>query len=216
MAKQIANYLNYVYIDTGAMYRAVALYAIENGMIKDNYVLRDDLIAALDKIKIRFTYNASTNKSETCLNGKNVEQSIRGMEVSRHVSFISLIKEVRQKLVALQREMGIEKGIVMDGRDIGTAVFPNAELKIFMTADKDIRVQRRFDELKSKGVSTSWEEVNENLTTRDFEDANREENPLRQAHDARVIDNSDLSMQEQFELVKQWVNEVLAPLQAGQ
>lgn len=216
MAKQIANYLNYVYIDTGAMYRAVALYAIENGMIKDNYVLRDDLITALDKINIRFSYNSSTQKSETYLNGKNVEQSIRGMEVSRHVSFISLIKEVRQKLVALQREMGTEKGIVMDGRDIGTAVFPDAELKIFMTADKDIRVQRRFDELKSKGVSTSWEEVNENLTTRDFEDANREENPLRQAQDARVIDNSDLSMQEQFELVKQWVNEVLAPLQAGQ
>lgn len=209
LAKQIANYLNYIYIDTGAMYRAVALYAIENGLIKDNYVLREELVQKLDQIHINFNYNQHTQKSETFLNGKNVEHDIRGMEVSRHVSFISLIKEVRQKLIALQREMGIQKGIVMDGRDIGTAVFPNAELKLFMTADKSIRVQRRFDELRGKGVNTSWEEVSDNLNTRDFEDTNREENPLRQALDARVIDNSDLNMNEQFDLVKNWVNELL-------
>lgn len=208
LAKQLANRLNYVYIDTGAMYRAVALYAIENGLIKDNYIMRDELIEQLPKISISFKYSSKNNKSETFLNGKNVEHEIRGMEVSRHVSFISLIKEVRRKLVAMQREMGNMKGIVMDGRDIGTAVFPDAELKVFMTADKDVRVKRRYDELKSKGVHITMEEVSENLTTRDFEDTHREENPLRQAEDARVIDNTDLSMDEQFEIVLNWVAEM--------
>lgn len=208
LAKQLANRLNYVYIDTGAMYRAVALYAIENGLIKDNYIMRDELIEQLPKISISFKYSPKNNKSETFLNGKNVEHEIRGMEVSRHVSFISLIKEVRRKLVAMQREMGSIKGIVMDGRDIGTAVFPGAELKIFMTADKDVRVKRRYDELKGKGVHITMDEVSENLTTRDFEDTHREENPLRQAEDARVIDNTDLSMDEQFEIVLNWVAEM--------
>lgn len=206
LAKQLANYLNYIYIDTGAMYRAVALYALENGLIKDNYVLRAELIEELPKINISFKYNSNTNKSETYLNGRNVEGEIRGMEVSRYVSFISLIKEVRRKLVALQRAMGHEKGIVMDGRDIGTAVFPDAELKIFMTADKDVRVERRFQELKQKGAHVSRDDVSENLTTRDFEDTHREENPLKQAQDARIIDNTDLNMEEQFKLVLEWVN----------
>jgi cytidylate kinase len=208
LAKQLANRLGYVYIDTGAMYRAVALYAIENGLIKDNYVMRDELIAVLPLINIVFKYNGQNNKSETFLNGINVEHDIRGMEVSRYVSFISLIKEVRVKLVALQREMGKNKGIVMDGRDIGTAVFPNAELKIFMTADKDVRVKRRYDELKSKHVVVSMEEVSENLNMRDFEDSHREENPLKQAQDARVIDNTDLNAEEQFALVLEWVFEL--------
>lgn len=208
LAKQLANHLNYVYIDTGAMYRAVALYALENGLIKDNYVMRDELIAELHLVNIVFKHNPQNNRSETFLNGKNVEHEIRGMEVSRYVSFISLIKEVRAKLVSLQRKMGDHKGIVMDGRDIGTVVFPDAELKIFMTADKDIRVKRRYDELKSKHVNVSMEEVSENLNMRDFEDSHREENPLKQAEDARVIDNSDMTMPEQFQLVLDWISEV--------
>jgi CMP/dCMP kinase len=208
LAKQLANHLGYVYIDTGAMYRAVALYALENGLIKDNYVMRDELVAELSLINIVFRHNGQHNRSETFLNGKNVEHDIRGMEVSRYVSFISLIKEVRTKLVALQREMGKNKGIVMDGRDIGTAVFPNAELKIFMTADKDVRVKRRYDELKSKHVVVSMEEVSDNLNMRDFEDSHREENPLKQAEDARVIDNTDLNFDEQFNLVLEWVLEL--------
>lgn len=208
LAKQLANHLNYVYIDTGAMYRAVALYALENGLIKDNYVMRDELVAELPQINIVFKHNPQNNKSETWLNGKNVEHEIRGLEVSRYVSFISLIKEVRRKLVALQREMGKSKGIVMDGRDIGTAVFPGAELKIFMTADKDVRIKRRYDELKRKQAHVSMDDVSENITTRDFEDTHREENPLRQAEDARVIDNTDLSMDEQFKMVVEWVIEL--------
>lgn len=208
LAKQLANHINYVYIDTGAMYRAVALYAIENGLIKDNYVLRDELIRELPNINIVFNHNPHHNKSETYLNGKNVEHEIRGMEVSRYVSFISLIKEVRAKLISLQREMGKLKGIVMDGRDIGTAVFPNAELKIFMTADKDVRVKRRYEELKSKQAIVSIEEVSENLNMRDFEDSHREENPLKQAADARIIDNTDLTAEDQFALVLEWVFEL--------
>ncbi len=208
LAKQLANHLGYVYIDTGAMYRSVALYALQNGLIKDNYVMRDELIAELPLVNIVFKHSSHNNKSETFLNGKNVEHDIRGMEVSRYVSFISLIKEVRTKLVTLQREMGKEKGIVMDGRDIGTAVFPNAELKIFMTADKDVRVRRRYNELKNKHVVVSMEEVSENLNMRDFEDSHREENPLKQAEDARVIDNTDLNFDEQFNLVLEWVFEL--------
>ncbi len=210
LAKQIAAKLNYVYIDTGAMYRAVALFAIENGLIKDNYVLRDELIHELDKINIRFFHNHQNGKSETFLNGKNVEQSIRGMEVSKHVSYISLIKEIRQKLISLQRSIGVNNGIVMDGRDIGTVVFPQAELKIFMTAEKEVRIRRRYEELKNKGINTGYDEVSENVTLRDFEDTHREENPLRQAADARVIDNTDMSMNEQFDLAFSWCLEILA------
>lgn len=216
LAKQLANHLNFAYIDTGAMYRAVTLYAIENGLIKDNYILRDELINMLPKINIAFKYSAHNNRSETYLNGKNVEHEIRGMEVSRFVSFISLIKEVRRKLVDLQREMGKQRGVVMDGRDVGTAVFPDAELKIFMTADKDVRVKRRYDELRAKGVNISMEEVSENLALRDYEDTHREENPLRQAADARVVDNTDLSPQEQFDLVLDWVQELNGKNNPGQ
>lgn len=209
LAKQVANHFNYIYVDSGAMYRSIALYALQHGIIKDNFLLKDDLIAALPNIEIAFKYNSKLSKSETFLNGLNVEHEIRGMEVSKHVSFISLIREVRQKLVAIQRKLGENKGLVMDGRDIGTAVFPDAELKIFMTADKHTRVVRRYEELKAKGIEVGMEEVQENLSSRDFEDTHRAENPLVQAPDARVIDNTDLSREEQFEMVKQWVEETL-------
>lgn len=209
LAKSLAAHFNFIYVDSGAMYRAVTLYSLRNGMIKDNYILREDLIASLNDIEISFSFNPLTKKSETLLNGENVENEIRGMEVSRHVSFISLIPEVRKKLVALQKALGKKKGVVMDGRDIGTVVFPNAELKIFMTADRETRTKRRFDELRKKGVEISMDEVMENLSSRDFEDTHRDENPLTQAEDARVIDNSLMTMDEQLDLAKQWVSETL-------
>jgi cytidylate kinase len=209
LAKQLARECGYVYVDSGAMYRAVTLYALRMGFVKDNFVMRDMLVDALPKIEIRFRYNSELKKSETLLNGENVENEIRGMEVSRYVSLVSLIKEVRSKLVALQKAIGEERGVVMDGRDIGTVVFPNAELKLFMTADKETRAQRRFEELKAKGAHVSMDDVMENIASRDFEDTHREENPLTQATDARVIDNSLLSMEEQFELASSWVREVI-------
>jgi len=207
LAKQLAAHFGYVYIDSGAMYRAITLYAIQKGFIKDNFLVKDELIKSLHKINIEFHFNPQTGKSETILNGLNVEKEIRGMEVSNHVSVISLVKEVRRKLISLQQQLGIHKGIVMDGRDIGTAVFPDAELKVFMTADRDIRVQRRFEELKAKGQHVSLDEVQENISSRDHSDTTREENPLIKASDALVVDNSDLSQQEQFELVKGWIEE---------
>ena len=207
LAKQLAAHFGYVYIDSGAMYRAIALYAIQKGFIKDNFLLRDDLVKSLNDIKIEFHFNPISGKSETMLNGVNVEKQIRGMEVSNHVSVVSLVKEVRRKLISLQQQLGDHKGVIMDGRDIGTAVFPNAELKIFMTADNDTRVKRRFDELKSKGQFVSWDEVAENIASRDHSDTTREENPLIQASDARIVDNTDLTPDEQFQLVKGWIEE---------
>lgn len=211
LAKQLASHFGYIYIDSGAMYRAITLYAIQKGFIKDNFLVRDDLIKSLHDINIRFQYNPTTGKSETFLNGENVEKQIRGMEVSNHVSVISLVKEVRRKLISLQQQLGSNKGVVMDGRDIGTAVFPDAELKIFMTADNDTRVKRRFDELKSKGQNVSLEEVQENISSRDHNDTTRVENPLIQASDARIVDNTDLTPDEQFNLVKSWVEEKINP-----
>ncbi len=207
LARQLARHFNYVYVDSGAMYRAVALYSLRKGLVKDNYVLKDQLIAALPDITIRFHFNPETQKSETLLNGENVENEIRGMEVSRYVSLISVIKEVRQKLISLQQEIGREKGVVMDGRDIGTAVFPDAELKLFMTADKQVRAERRYEELKAKGIRATMDEVLENISRRDFEDSHREENPLVQAPDARLIDNTYMSPEEQFDLAESWVKE---------
>ena len=207
LAKQLAAHFGYVYIDSGAMYRAIALYAIQKGFIKDNFLLRDDLVKSLNDIKIEFHFNPISGKSETMLNGANVEKQIRGMEVSNHVSVVSLVKEVRRKLISLQQQLGDHKGVIMDGRDIGTAVFPNAELKIFMTADNDTRVKRRFDELRSKGQFVSWDEVAENIASRDHSDTTREENPLIQASDARIVDNTDLTPDEQFQLVKGWIEE---------
>ncbi|MFZ5552202.1 MAG: (d)CMP kinase [Bacteroidota bacterium] len=209
LAKQLAKHLGYIYVDSGAMYRAIALYCLRKGYIKDNFIMKDELIADLGKISIRFHYNSDTQRSETFLNGENVESEIRGMEVSKHVSYISLIKEVRRKLVVFQHEMGKNKGVVMDGRDIGTVVFPDAELKIFMTADKHTRAERRYEELKAKGLNITMDEVAENLYMRDFEDTTREENPLRQAEDARVIDNTFLTHEEQLKLAMDWAEQII-------
>jgi len=189
-AKAIAQKMGYAYIDTGAMYRAVALFALQNGMIA--------LIDRLDDIHISFRRNSETNENETFLNGLCVERDIRTIAVSEAVSEISAIKEVRHKLVSLQKAMGKDKSIVMDGRDIGTNVFPDADIKIFMTASVEIRTQRRYDELVQKGMSASWNEIAQNIAKRDHIDQTREESPLRQAPDAIVLDNSNMTPAEQM------------------
>ena len=201
MAKELAKALNYSYVDTGAMYRAVALYAMQNDFSKD------DLIAHLDDIKIHFEFLESTQANTTFLNGKNVETEIRGLEVSNKVSEVATISEIRKELVRQQKEMGKNKGVVMDGRDIGTVVFPNAELKIFMTADPKIRAKRRHDELVTKGDNTSFEAVYENLEKRDTEDRNRLDSPLLEAEDALTLDNTSISREEQFYMALNWAKE---------
>jgi cytidylate kinase len=205
LAKQLASKLNYTYVDSGAMYRAITLYAIENGLASTEHVDAKKLISQLDHIDIELKYNSETQKVRTFLNGKNVEEDIRSMRVSEVVSFVSVIKEVRQKLQLMQQELGKRGGVVMDGRDIGTAVFPNAELKIFMTASPDVRAQRRFNEMQSNGKHASMEEVKRNLISRDKEDTSRTENPLIQAQDAVVLDNSELTPIQQLELALSWV-----------
>ncbi len=205
MAKEMAKKLNYIYIDTGAMYRAITLFALRNNLIANNSVNEIGLVAVLPNVKVKFNYNSTNNKSETFLNDVNIESEIRGLEVSNHVSKIAQIKAVRAKLVELQREMGKSKGLIMDGRDIGTVVFPEAELKIFMTADYKIRAQRRFNELQAKGDTTSFEEVLNNITSRDMDDTSRTENPLIQAKDAIVIDNSNITPAEQLALALDYV-----------
>lgn len=207
LAKAIAQKLGYAYIDTGAMYRGVTLYCMRNGYIKDGVVNATMVIDDLSKIYIRFRHNAESGISETFLDGENVEQEIRKIEVSDNVSRVSEIKEVRKKLVALQQMMGREKGVVMDGRDIGTVVFPDAELKIFMVADPDIRMQRRYDELIAKGHKITLGQVKENLLQRDFVDTHRKEDPLTQATDAVVLDNSNLTREEQYDFVLNLVEE---------
>lgn len=204
LAKALANHLNYIYIDSGAMYRSVALYAIRHN-IADN---KTAIEAALPEIEICFKLN-SQNKSETYLNGENVEDEIRDIAVSSIVSQISQIHSVRIKLVELQQKMSQSKGVVMDGRDIGSVVLPNAELKIFMTASQQVRAQRRFQELKAKGKNITLKEVENNLKMRDFEDENRSESPLIKTQDAKVLDNSDINEKEQFDLVLSWVDELL-------
>jgi cytidylate kinase len=199
LAKQLAKKLGYSYIDSGAMYRAVALWCLENNAIKNGVPDNEKIISNLDNIKIEFRFHPEIQSSQTYLNGRNIEKEIRGMAVSEIVSKISSIKEVRQKMVALQRQFGEDKGVVMDGRDIGSVVFPNAELKLFMTADPAIRAKRRFDELKAKGTEVSMEEIAENLRLRDYEDTTRKENPLIKAADAVVLDNSHLSPEQQFD-----------------
>ena len=203
MAKQIANHLNYIYVDTGAMYRAVALYALRNNFISKTEFNKLALIKALPQIKVSFSYNQELNCSETFLNNENVEQQIRGIEVSNHVSKIAQIKEVREKLVEIQRDLGKKKGLVMDGRDIGSVVFPDAELKIFMTAHYKVRAKRRFEELQAKGDNISLEEIEENISSRDNDDTSRTENPLIQAVDAVVIDNSEITREEQLKIALQ-------------
>lgn len=204
-AKAIAKKLGYLYIDSGAMYRAVTLYSLQNGIIEDHNIDQKKLSRNLDRIKIEFRFNKQTRRNDTYLNGKNVEEGIRGIRVSDHVSDISKIKFVREKMVEFQQEMGKDKGIVMDGRDIGTVVFPDAELKIFMTAGVEIRAERRYKELIEKGLSVSFEQVRENIVKRDRIDENRKESPLRKAEDAIVLDNSHMTPDEQMV----WFNSVL-------
>lgn len=209
LAKQLAQKLNYNYIDTGAMYRAVTIYCLRNDIIRDSVVDKQKLIECLNDIEVSFIYNTVIKTSEVFLNGEHVEKDIRTMEVANHVSAISSIKEVREKMVLLQREMGKNKGVIMDGRDIGSHVFPNAELKLFMTADNDVRTQRRLDELMSKGEHHTFEDVKRNLEKRDHDDTTRKENPLIKAEDAVVLDNTDITKEEQLSFVLKLINDLL-------
>ncbi len=209
IAKQLAKHLGYVYVDTGAMYRAVAYFAMKGGMIDKDRFDVENLIWNLDKIKIGFKYNPDLGYSETYLNDENIEKQIRTIEVSQFVSKVAEISEVRAKLVEQQQEMGKNKAIVMDGRDIGTVVFPDAELKLFVTSDPNVRAKRRFDELIAKGDNVTFEEVLKNVTERDYIDTHREDSPLVKADDAIEIDNSYLTKEEQFALILDLVNEKL-------
>jgi CMP/dCMP kinase len=200
-AKAIAKVLKYIYIDSGAMYRAVTLYCMRMGYINREGINITSILNNLDKIHISFIYNLGIEEYETYLNNENVENEIRGIEVSKYVSRISQIHEVRERMVELQRQIGDLKGIVMDGRDIGTIVFPFAEIKIFMTASIDIRAKRRFDELKTKGNNIDFEEIKRNIVARDIADENRDISPLRRAEDAIVLDNSRMTVHEQMEWV---------------
>jgi cytidylate kinase len=201
MAKDLAREIGYIYIDSGAMYRAVTLYSLKNGFFTEQGINTEALKAAMPHIHISFQLNPETQRPMTFLNGENVEEEIRTMEVSSHVSPIATLGFVREALVKQQQEMGKAKGIVMDGRDIGTVVFPDAELKIFVTASAEIRAQRRYDELKGKGQDASFEEILANVKERDYIDQNREVSPLRKADDAILLDNSHLTIAEQ----KQWL-----------
>lgn len=209
IAKQLAKHLGYVYVDTGAMYRAVAYYAMQNGIISSKHFDIQKLVDNLDTITISFKYNPELGFSETYLNGENVEKQIRTIEVSGYVSKVAEISEVRAKLVEQQQQMGTEKGIVMDGRDIGTVVFPDAELKLFITSDPNVRAQRRFDELVAKGDQVTFDEVLKNVTQRDYIDTHRADSPLKKADDAIEIDNSYLTKEEQFNHILELVQEAL-------
>jgi cytidylate kinase len=210
LAKELAKHLGYIYVDTGAMYRAITFFAMTNGYISKEYFDKQTLINSLPAIQIKFVYNPDLGFAETYLNSENVEKEIRTLEVSQFVSQVAEISEVRSKLVEQQQEMGKNKAIVMDGRDIGTVVFKDAELKIFMTASAETRAQRRFDELEAKGEKVTLEEVFENVQKRDYIDTHRDDSPLIMATDAIEIDNSYLNKQEQFDAVLELVNEVLA------
>lgn len=204
MAKDLAREVGYIYVDTGAMYRAVTLFAMRNDVFDaEGNIDETRLKALLPDVKLTFQLNDETKLPEVCLNGENVERYIRTLEVSQHVSPIAALPFVREKLVEQQQAMGNEKGIVMDGRDIGTVVFPNAELKIFVTASAEIRAQRRFKELETKGMPADFDEILQNVEQRDYIDTHRETSPLRQADDALVLDNSHLTIAEQ----KVWLME---------
>ncbi len=209
IAKQLAKHLGYIYVDTGAMYRAIAFFAMQNKLISKEHFDTDSLIALLPAIQLQFKYNAVLGFAEIFLNGINIEKEIRTIEVSQFVSKVAEINEVRSKLVEEQQEMGKNKGIVMDGRDIGTVVFPDAELKLFMTASATTRAQRRFDELIQKGDQVNYEEVYANVVERDYIDTHRANSPLAKAKDAIEIDNSDLTQTQQFETVLTLIEEVL-------
>lgn len=198
-AKAIAARLGYIFIDTGAMYRAVTLFALEQGAIRSGIVHEDEVAALLDRIAITFRFNPERGASDIYVNGDLAEGKIRTIEVSNCVSRVSAIPEVRAKLVAMQQEMGRRKGVVMDGRDIGTVVFPDAEMKLFMTADPKVRARRRYDELRAKGDEVTLEEIERNVVERDKADMSRRVSPLRQAEDAIVLDNSHMTVDEQME-----------------
>nr|WP_315156313.1 (d)CMP kinase [uncultured Flavobacterium sp.] len=209
LAKQLAKHLGYIYVDTGAMYRAVAYFAMQKNIISSAGFDQSALIALLPSIQLSFQFNEVLGFAEMYLNNENVETQIRTIEVSSYVSKVAEVSEVRAKLVEQQQEMGKSKGIVMDGRDIGTVVFPDAELKIFMTASAATRAQRRFAELEQKGDKVSYEEVLKNVEERDYIDTHRADSPLIIANDAIEIDNSDLSKEEQFKIVLDLVEEVI-------
>lgn len=209
IAKEVAKRFGYAFIDSGAMYRAVTLYALRNLLVSDGKVEMQELIKELPNIKIEFRYNSLLQKSDTYLNGENVEDEIRQLPVSQSVSPVAAIAEVRAAMVLLQKAMGQNKGIVMDGRDIGTVVFPDAELKLFVTATAEIRAKRRFDELTAKGEMVSYEEILDNVQKRDYIDSTREASPLRKAEDALVLDNSHMTREEQMEWVIRKVEERL-------
>ena len=204
-AKAIAKELNYIYIDSGAMYRTVTLYCIRKGFISNDGLDINKIISGLADIQIEFKFNPEINEYETFLNSENVEKEIREMEVASHVSRISQIVEVRTRMVDLQRQIGSKKGIVMDGRDIGTIVFPDADIKVFMTASADIRTKRRHDELKERGILIDYEEIKRNIIARDIADENRDISPLRRAEDAIILDNSRMSVDEQMA----WIRKII-------
>ena len=203
MAKDLAKEVGYIYIDSGAMYRAVTLYSIENGIFNENTIDTERLKKDIKNIRISFKLNSETGRPDTHLNGVNVESKIRSMEVSSKVSLISALDFVREAMVAQQPAMGKETAIVMDGRDIGTTVFPDAELKIFVTASAEVRAQRRYDELKAKGQETGFDEILKNVKQRDYIDQHREVSPLRKAEDALLLDNTNLTIEQQ----KKWLFE---------
>ena len=209
IAKALAARLGYIFIDSGAMYRAITLYALRNNLVDGEGIKQNELVADLAKIQIEFRYNSILQRSEMYLNGENVEEEIRQLPVSQYVSHVAAISEVRKSMVKLQQALGSEKGIVMDGRDIGTVVFPKAELKIFVTASAEIRARRRFIELSSKGESVTYTEILKNVQERDHIDSTRKTSPLIKAKDALVLDNSHMSKEEQLEWVFHKVNEKL-------
>jgi CMP/dCMP kinase len=207
-ARAIAARMNFLYIDSGAMYRAVTLACMERGMINGDTIDKTQLHNLLDDIRISFRKKEDSSESETYLNGQNVENRIRSIEVASNVSLVSSSREVREKMVALQREMGKSRNIVMDGRDIGTVVFPDAELKIFMTARADIRAERRYKELTAKGMNVNFEDIKENIINRDKTDESRKESPLLKARDAVIIDNSDMTPEDQMIWFDELINRI--------
>ncbi|WOI23618.1 (d)CMP kinase [Nonlabens ulvanivorans] len=208
-AKQLAQRLKYIYVDTGAMYRAISYYALSENIYRDNQLYAQELIDSLDKIKVSFQRNEETDRADVYLNGINIEKQIRTLEVSSIVSLVAEVSAVRAKLVAQQQEMGKEKGVVMDGRDIGTVVFPDAELKVFMTAAPEVRAQRRYDELIGRGDEVVYEEVLKNVIDRDHIDSTREDSPLTQTADAKLLDTSEMTREQQFEQLVQWAEEAM-------
>ena len=197
-AKTIAKELGITYVDSGAMYRAVTLYAMENNLIRDGIIDEQEIVRQLDSISIEIIFNPEKARYETWMNGKNIEDDIRTVTVSSYVSPVSKIREIRETLVDLQREMARDKGVVMDGRDIGTVVFPDADIKIYLTAKPEIRAQRRYDELKEKGMDASYDEIHENIMDRDHQDSTRDISPLKKAEDAIELDNSSMTPDEQM------------------